>query len=113
MSKGSYWVQAPFNAPGEPVTRLEIEESGPHWQKVREMRWGLPQGVHKFRSKREVAMAVLLWEIREAYAQRRSEDYPADYTREQIEEWFQEQARMQVIIDRIDEILTMHAEACR
>ena len=106
MSKGSYYPRAPFNCRSEPVSKLEIEESGPLWPQVREMR-NTVGDVYRFRTKREVAMAVLLWELRQAYTERRSETFPDHYTNEERDEWFQEQARMQVIIDRIDECLTM------
>src|SRR5262245_42006587 len=109
MSEGSYWVRAPFNCLNEPVTQVEIRESGQHWQKVREMRNGLPQGVHRFRSKREVAMAVLLWEMREWYNERRFEGFPDHYTPDQVEQWRQELQRMKVIVERIDECLTMNS----
>src|SRR5262245_60108184 len=107
MSKGSYWVQAPFNCFNEPVTQVEIRESGPHWQKVREMRNGLPKGVHRFRTKREVAMAVLLWEMREWYNERRFENFPDHLTGPEITKWLEERDRMKVLVERIDECLTM------
>ena len=107
MSKGSYWVRAPFNCLNEPVTQVEIRESGPHWQKVREMRNGLPQGVHRFRTKREVAMAVLLWEMREWYRERMFDHFPDHLSNEERAEWLKNRDRMKVIVGRIDECLTM------
>jgi hypothetical protein len=108
MSKGSYYPQAPFNGRNEPVTRLEIDESGPHWNTVRDMRNTLSGGVHKFRSKREVAMAVLLWEIRQGYDAQRGEALPDHLPFAEREAWLENQKRMKVLIERIDECLTMN-----
>jgi hypothetical protein len=108
MSKGSYYPRAPFNGRHEPVTRLEIDESGQHWNTVRDMRNTLSGGVHKFRSKREVAMAVLLWEIRQSYDGMRDETLPDTLPDAECEAWFENRKRMEVLIKRIDECLTMN-----
>ena len=54
-------------------------------------------------------MAALLWEMRVAYFKRCYEDpFPDHLNNEQRTEWFEEKKRMQVIIARIDECLTMN-----
>lgn len=103
----THYPRAPFNGRHEPVTRLELDESGPHWNTVRDMRNTLPGSVHKFRSKREVAMAALLWEIRQGYDERRGDTLPDHIPVAECDAWFENQKRMQVLIARIDECLLL------
>jgi hypothetical protein len=101
----SHYPTAPFHARSEPLSQLELDESGHHWQTIREIRNTIPRPVHKFKSKREVEMAVLLWQIHQSYSERRAESCPDHYRDEDRAAWFEEQKRMARLIERIEACL--------